>query len=499
MVCGALGALAMVPAVASADGPMSVEGESEHAPAIYGGEASATCAWPTTVFTGGCTGTLVHPRVVIYAAHCGTNINSIGLGESVNNLSRVVQTERCEANPDYGRRSGTDHAYCLLREPINDVPIVPPLMGCETDILQPGQEVTIVGFGQADAQPSSGVKREVVTTINAISPAGRTDEAFIGGDGKDSCFGDSGGPVYVDMGPDLGWRVFGITSYGLQQQCGPGGYYSMMHTAMDWFESRLEQDGIDITPCHTSDGTWDPGPECGFFPSAPGTPASGWGQSCGGGDTTAYVATCGAPFGDEEDLAAPLVSVTSPADGTRYDSGAEDTVSVTITADATDDGWGVRNVALALNGARLDGSEKTNPPYEWELSFPPGAFTITAIATDRADNEAISDEVGIGVDQDAPTPEPDPEPDPGGTTGGEGTTGGDGGGDSGTDSGGAGDSGAEDDASGDAGAESGGTGGGGAGAAEESSGCNVAGEGPAPIGLALLGLVGLGALRRRRA
>jgi secreted trypsin-like serine protease len=38
-------------------------------------------------------------------------------------------------------------------------------------------------------------------------------EINIGGGGKDSCNGDSGGPVYVEL-PGGGWRVFGITSYG---------------------------------------------------------------------------------------------------------------------------------------------------------------------------------------------------------------------------------------------------------------------------------------------
>ena len=52
---------------------------------IYGGTNVATCGWPTTVSLGGsCTGTLVHERVVIYAAHCGTGYSSVRLGESIN-------------------------------------------------------------------------------------------------------------------------------------------------------------------------------------------------------------------------------------------------------------------------------------------------------------------------------------------------------------------------------------------------------------------------------
>ena len=46
-------------------------------PAIYNGSEVGLCGWPTTVHVanGGswCTGTLIHPRVVVYAAHCGAS------------------------------------------------------------------------------------------------------------------------------------------------------------------------------------------------------------------------------------------------------------------------------------------------------------------------------------------------------------------------------------------------------------------------------------------
>ncbi|MGB1701190.1 MAG: trypsin-like serine protease, partial [Nannocystaceae bacterium] len=216
----------------------------EDAPEIYGGTPTPICAWPTTVSLGGCTGTLVHPRVVVYAAHCGGNQNAVAFGENQGAPALTVGTEFCQTNPAYnGGASGRDQAFCVLSQSVG-LPIVPPLMGCETGVLQGGQEVTIVGFGQADAVPNYGLKRNVTTTINSI----QNDEAYIGGNGQDSCQGDSGGPVYVRLSSDIGgddtWRVFGITSYG--GQCGGGGYYSMMHTQMSWFEGAS---GIDLTPC----------------------------------------------------------------------------------------------------------------------------------------------------------------------------------------------------------------------------------------------------------
>ncbi len=147
--CALMGLFA---APAHAGGPEGVTLLPPDPQAIYGGTDVATCGWPTTVsIEGSCTGTLVHPQVVIYAGHCGTGYNSIWLGENINQPMRTLKPEFCRTYG--GGQSGTDFAFCKLSEPVEDVPIVPILMGCETEILQPGQPVTIVGFGNADTGP----------------------------------------------------------------------------------------------------------------------------------------------------------------------------------------------------------------------------------------------------------------------------------------------------------------------------------------------------------
>ncbi|MCY1054733.1 S1 family peptidase [Nannocystis sp. SCPEA4] len=261
--------------------------EDDEGDAIYGGTTVPACGWASTVELGGsCTGTLVHPQVVIYAAHCGASYSKIYFGENYQAAAKSVTPQWCKVYPGGQPGSGNDFAVCKLSQAVNDVPIVPILMGCETSNLQAGKQVTLVGFGNADNGPY-GIKRQVTTTINGFDG----DEISIGGNGKDTCQGDSGGPAFIKLA-DGTWRVFGITSYG--GACGSGGMYSMMHKGMQWFE---QQTALDLTPCHNADGTWNPGPGCYNFQTNPGSVNDTWSGGCNAGvPSGAYSQTCGSPY-----------------------------------------------------------------------------------------------------------------------------------------------------------------------------------------------------------
>src|SRR5947207_7050882 len=104
--------------------PAGVEVTSQ---AIVGGQTASTCQWPTTVLLSGCTGTLVHPLIVTTAAHCGTNHKTATFGETNSAAARRIPIEYCKVFQKSGS-DGTDFAFCKLRTPVTDVPIIPPLM-----------------------------------------------------------------------------------------------------------------------------------------------------------------------------------------------------------------------------------------------------------------------------------------------------------------------------------------------------------------------------------
>ncbi len=401
----ALGVALLIPAIAGAGQPTEVEEGIDQEPAVYGGTAAKPCGWPTAVYLAfegwSCSGTLVHPDIVITAAHCPDSTTghqaTVSFGEGFGGGERNIGAT-CYSNPGWtGAVGGQDFGYCKLDTPVTDVPIIPPAWGCDVSGISIGREVVIVGFGNSD-NGGSGSKREVTTTIQALG-----EQAVIGGEGKDACQGDSGGPVYIKLKSEFGgddtWRAFGITSGG--GDCGLGGVFSLMHVAIPWIESHS---GVDITPCHDSEGNWEPTPECGAIPLDPAnTNGATWAKGCSGGPVSGFSELCGDAFGSGEDPDPPSVAIIDPMNGQEFSLPAgEATMEIALSAEADDgDGFGVADVRLLINGQEFPNNKDSSEPYGWDLVFGSGGYVIEAIATDWVGNES-SDMISIGVDQPAP-------------------------------------------------------------------------------------------------
>jgi endonuclease G len=137
-------------------------------------------------------------------------------------------------HPLYLSTGAHDISVMILRRRAR---VAPVRLATAAEIEQ-AQETTLVGFGNDDILSTRGfgIKREV--TVPILQTAGEDDletelgfdqdlEFVAGGEGFDSCNGDSGGPAYITVGGER--VVAGLTSRATEtarNPCGDGGIYT---------------------------------------------------------------------------------------------------------------------------------------------------------------------------------------------------------------------------------------------------------------------------------
>jgi Trypsin len=202
-----------------------------------------------------CTGTLIAPNVVVTAGHC-TEVTKVFLKGS--DVSQPADGETIEVDRQY------EHEFADLRVLVlAGASTVQPRHVAQGLEAQAGTAV-LAGFGTVDfnGRRGYGIKREVEVEITSIDCGSaelaeeydcRQGEEIVAGHrglNRDSCRGDSGGPLYISN--DEGrFYLLGATSRGVvtpqgegpRRLCGDGGIYVRVDRYLDWIR---EVTGADI-------------------------------------------------------------------------------------------------------------------------------------------------------------------------------------------------------------------------------------------------------------
>lgn len=200
-----------------------------------------------------CSGTLIAPRLVVTARHCenvrrvfllGSNIDAPEEGETIT-VAREI------------RHPSVDLRLLLLE---HDSTVAPRhvAQGFEISagIQAHGAQAVVAGFGTIDrhGHQGYGLKRKTEVPLMTLDCNGEGESALYGcrpgielvagqrGLIRDTCLGDSGGPLYL-LSENGEYMLLGVTSRGVRRmqrgdpECGDGGVYIRLDQFIDWIEA----------------------------------------------------------------------------------------------------------------------------------------------------------------------------------------------------------------------------------------------------------------------
>jgi uncharacterized protein (TIGR03382 family) len=278
---------------------------------VVGGSPAAPGAWPDAVAVlsaeAACTGTLITPDVVLTAGHCIDTQPAVVVVDTVDYGKPGGEPIQVRASLAYpGWEGAYDVGVVLLEHPASARPRLVAATCTVSEALVVGTAVHLVGFGLTTAAGTGSNSRLREGEVAIIDPACDGDPACnpavapggeftAGGRGVDSCFGDSGGPVYLDtpQGPAL----VGVVSRALGQAgppCGGGGVYVRADQVLSWVE-RMTGETVRRTRCRAPVDDGAPSDAQGSPLQGEGSGASAGGCSASAGPTgTAMLAVLGA-------------------------------------------------------------------------------------------------------------------------------------------------------------------------------------------------------------
>ncbi|XP_017786071.1 PREDICTED: proclotting enzyme-like [Nicrophorus vespilloides] len=235
---------------------------------IVGGHNADIGEWPwiAALFNGGrqfCGGSLIDDIHILSAAHCVAHMSSwdvarltVRLGDhNIKTNSEVRHIEkkvkRVVRHRGFDPRTlYNDIAILTLDSPVQFSKQVRPICLPTYGSKYEGQTATVIGWGSLrESGPQPAVLQEVNIPIwtnsecrqkyGPAAPGGIVDHMICAGQAsRDSCSGDSGGPLMVNDGK---WTQVGVVSWGIG--CGKGQYpgvYTRVEKFLPWINKNLK-------------------------------------------------------------------------------------------------------------------------------------------------------------------------------------------------------------------------------------------------------------------
>lgn len=192
-----------------------------------------------------CTATLITPRLLIAAAHCITETpgfeRHIFPGDNDRNGAAMgmLAIKAVITNPAYtAPRQGNDFCIIVLETPL---PIRPMRLNRAALTGAQGKTIRYVGYGISVVGNlgSGGVKRQNTAPLAQVSNLLLT----IGPNANQSCEGDSGGPMLLDMGD--GEVIIGINSFVDAPACRRNSFFQRVDTQLGWIDEQIKKHDPD--------------------------------------------------------------------------------------------------------------------------------------------------------------------------------------------------------------------------------------------------------------